>query len=817
MLLESSITWLHLSDLHACNPLTGWDAEDVLADLHEDLDRLRETHGLAPDLVFFTGDAGFGHLGTGRGEILAEQFDEAERFFGRMREICGIAQDRFFIVPGNHDVHRGRVNPSDTSWLDALIGQGDDDVVALLKDRGTQWHSMLGRLSNYHDFLKRHSYDHLLDDPRRLVFSSVREISGVKVGVAGFNTAWSCCRSPERGKLWWGGRWQVKVLARQLADCDLRFALTHHPGGWFTEAEDPEVDDMLKRRFDLRLHGHEHRGWIELVSQATEQRDHLRISAGACYAASEKEKGYNFGRLDPSTGSVEVFLRRYDETGEGWVANEVAHKTTSDGRWTSQPLRQLVGVRPTLEETLAVGQPEPRSQSKETSKHTEARESDILQRGIIGIQPGNHKDPTADEPAQAASGRRHLPAALAAVALAAAVSGVGYLASRRDSEPVPAPSETAPRRDLVVPGMVAIRGGSFDMGSTGAEVDAAFEWCHELFGDGCRRDVYARELPLHQVDLSPFVIDAHEVTRDAFVGWLDSLAGVEATPDGRVVEGGVHLLTLQRSGIEHHDGRFTAKPGEGARPVTRVTWFGARAFCQAHSKRLPTEAEWEFAARGPDRRTFPWGEAEPGCSDAVFARRPGRACAGMGEVAVDAKTESADRTPEGVLHLGGNVSEWVQDAFVPRYAECPGGCRDPVREAEGGGRVVRGGHWGAYAEQTRVAGRGRQAAGEPHHQIGFRCTKDDRTRPPTEIPSPGGAAHGRVRTFGMMSPLRGLASLDGVPGVRSLTPGYPIPPSGLRRSTTGLSQEPPCFQTFVQIPRRSASERDRSGHSMKMI
>ncbi len=342
--MAPSITWLHLSDLHACNPRTGWDASDVLADLEQDLGRLREAHALAPDLIFFTGDAGFGHLGAGGGEGLGDQLEEAEGFFCRLREISGVDRERFFLVPGNHDVHRGQVNPSDTGWLDARIGPSDGDVVALLKEGGTQWRSIAGRLGEYRAFLERHGYHHLLDDPRRLLYTSVREIRGLKLGIAGFNTAWSCCRDGERGKLWWGGRWQAKELAGRLEDCDLRIALTHHPGGWFTEAEDPAADDMLKRRFDLRLHGHEHRGWIEMVSRVSEGHDHLRLSAGACYAASEKEKGYNFGRLDPAAGTVDVFLRRYDETGEGWVAHQLAHRTASDGRWRSEPLRQLVSV-----------------------------------------------------------------------------------------------------------------------------------------------------------------------------------------------------------------------------------------------------------------------------------------------------------------------------------------------------------------------------------------------------------------------------------------------------------------------------------------
>ena len=382
-----------------------------------------------------------------------------------------------------------------------------------------------------------------------------------------------------------------------------------------------------------------------------------------------------------------------------------------------------------------------------------ANELDRLQWGITDVRPEDREDSATEQeaavqratvqrattPRDAAS--RHLSIMLAATLFAAAVVGAGFYASRQRSEPSPtrphSVSTDGALTDTVapdaVPGMVDFAGGSFEMGSTDAEVDAALAWCRELTGDGCRREIYAREQPVRMVHLSPFRIDVHEVTRFAFAAWLSRMIGARITADGRVVSGRTHLLNLDDGDpesspgldIELRDGRLTVQPVAGTRPMTGVTWFGARAFCRGQGKRLPTEAEWEFVARGPERRTFPWSDVVLGCADAVFARRSQRACAHFGEGAVNATAESADRTPAGVLHLGGNVSEWVEDAFVDRYAECPDGCRDPVQEtSDSDERVVRGGHWGAFAEQTRAAGRGRQKAGEPHHQIGFRCAQD---------------------------------------------------------------------------------------------
>jgi Tfp pilus assembly protein PilF len=354
------LTWLHLSDLHACNPHTGWDAADVLEDLPEDLARVRDAHGLEPDLIFFTGDAAFGHLGSGDGKSIAEQFEEAEILFTEIRDIFGVAQERFFLVPGNHDVHRGKANGGDTTTLDGF--RDDDAVLQLMQAKGAQWTSILRRLEDYREYLERFEYQHLLGS-EHLNYTQSMEINGLRVGVAGFNTAWSCCRNGERGKLWWGGRRLVKEMARQLKDCDLRIALTHHPSGWFTEHEDPKVENMLKSRFALRLHGH----------------DHLRIGAGACYATSEAEKGYNFGRFDPETGAVEVWFRRWDETNEGWAPHSMGHgKTSNDGLWRSESLRLLARALPSDDD----GE---KSEKDENAEKSEEREpSGPESRGVYG-------------------------------------------------------------------------------------------------------------------------------------------------------------------------------------------------------------------------------------------------------------------------------------------------------------------------------------------------------------------------------------------------------------------------------------------------
>jgi serine/threonine-protein kinase len=275
------------------------------------------------------------------------------------------------------------------------------------------------------------------------------------------------------------------------------------------------------------------------------------------------------------------------------------------------------------------------------------------------------------------------------------------------------------------------------MGRTAQEAEAE---CAALGAD-CLHNVVEREQPPRTVHLSPFYLDVNEVTNHEFSIWLGGLDAAFAedpnTHEKRWVttlDGRTRLVDLSGpyAGI-HYDpkkGSFEELPGAGNRPVVQITWDSARMYCAAVGKRLPTEAEWEFAARGKTARRYPWGDTPPTCEGTVFARdSEGTACNGKPLGPADVSASPQDWTPEGVHDLFGNVQEWIEDAFLmPYYPDC-GPCINPVVELETAipdeQRVVRGGAWsnsifGASSARARYHRNGMTTG------LGVRCAVTER-------------------------------------------------------------------------------------------
>jgi formylglycine-generating enzyme required for sulfatase activity len=156
------------------------------------------------------------------------------------------------------------------------------------------------------------------------------------------------------------------------------------------------------------------------------------------------------------------------------------------------------------------------------------------------------------------------------------------------------------------------------------------------------------------------------------------------------------------------DARFN----QPAHPVVGVTWDDAQAYCRWAGLALPTEAQWEAAARGTDRRPYPWGDAPPTPQHANFG--------GSGTTPVGAFPAGVG--PYGTLDQAGNVWEWCADSWVPdAYQRFSDGAKDPVAQGDKTLRSVRGGSWNNPARDLHAALRDCGSARSRFNWQGFRC------------------------------------------------------------------------------------------------
>jgi serine/threonine protein kinase/formylglycine-generating enzyme required for sulfatase activity len=390
-------------------------------------------------------------------------------------------------------------------------------------------------------------------------------------------------------------------------------------------------------------------------------------------------------------------------------------------------------LRPSSPDGDAAPEEDPRADAGDADSQGDAGEGD----GEDDRAGGRRTRPGRKPAGRTKSGRRTplppksrspLPWVLGAMALAGAGVG-GWLVLGGKPTPKPQPPIGGGGRPGKAPeGMIAIARAAFSMGSAEPEIDAAWALC-QAGGGSCRRDIFERERPARAVTVAGFFLDRTEVTNAAFAAWLAQ--GGARVKDNRYVQddGGQTLLDLHEKygGVEQRGATFAARSGREQKPVIQVSWFGASAFCAGQGKRLPTEAEWELAARGPARRSFPWGEAAPASCDGVtFARARGAACEGS-DGAADVASHAQDVTPEGAFDLGGNVREWVADVFITPYPACPPPCANPVQGAGGAERAVRGGSWSLRGDACRGAGRSRADAARMQTDIGFRCAQSDQS------------------------------------------------------------------------------------------
>jgi len=299
---------------------------------------------------------------------------------------------------------------------------------------------------------------------------------------------------------------------------------------------------------------------------------------------------------------------------------------------------------------------------------------------------------------------------------------IGYLRFGRESSRVDPPVDTGGPSDTRSPsagppapdcptGMVPVSAATFRMGSPDGTGDAD-------------------EHPQHEVTLSAFCIDRTEVTVKAYLACV-AARGCSAAP-----------LTVSWSGYSAADvklySRFCNRDDRPEHPINCIDWNQATAYCAWAGKRLPSEAEWEYAARGGDGRAYPWGNEAP---SAKRLNACGSECVAMAKRELNtnwAKVHDASdgwettapvgsfpdsASPFGALDMAGNVWEWTADWYGPYTAAA---ATNP-RGAHGGSfLVIRGGGWDDYdAGDVRAANRDRDEASIRYFYVGFRCARGD--------------------------------------------------------------------------------------------
>jgi len=258
--------------------------------------------------------------------------------------------------------------------------------------------------------------------------------------------------------------------------------------------------------------------------------------------------------------------------------------------------------------------------------------------------------------------------------------------------------------------MVYVPAGEFGMGSTNEQTALAYELCQRYYAT-CERTWFDDEKPLHTVSLAGFWIDKYEVTNAQY---------------RRCVEAG-QCRPPSESRSATRD-RYYGNPEFDNYPVVGVSWDDAQAYCRWSDKRMPSEAEWERAARGSDERTWPWGNA----FDASLANSCDRNCAQDSSVAAwdDGYADTSPvghyspqgDSPYGVADLAGNVWEWVADWYAPDYyGHSP--ASSPQGPATGERKVVRGGSFASQVYFLRTTHRNRYAPDSRLSNVGFRCAR----------------------------------------------------------------------------------------------
>jgi len=256
--------------------------------------------------------------------------------------------------------------------------------------------------------------------------------------------------------------------------------------------------------------------------------------------------------------------------------------------------------------------------------------------------------------------------------------------------------------------MVYVPAGEFLMGSTQQQVNEAFEQGKKENKDA-KIEWYSDQMPQHRQSVAaPFWLDLTPVTNSEYARFTE--AGGYRNAAYWTEPGWAWAQKENKTGAVAYDGFL-----EPQQPRVGVTWFEAYAYCHWRGGRLPTEAEWEWAARGPENRIYPWGSAFV-AANVIYGRKNGNMTAVVGE-----GIRKAGASWVGALDMSGNVWDWCSTLYEPY----PYAFDDKRESIQNGNRtcVLRGGSWNNNSSYLRAANRNGNSPDIEFNFVGFRCVR----------------------------------------------------------------------------------------------
>lgn len=257
--------------------------------------------------------------------------------------------------------------------------------------------------------------------------------------------------------------------------------------------------------------------------------------------------------------------------------------------------------------------------------------------------------------------------------------------------------------------MAWIKGGNFVRGSSFKENQAALKMCRK-YDRSCQLWWFSDEIPVKLITLKSYWIDIYETTNAQYLEFvkatghrpaLDDTCTTDSCWEGNLWKGESFSPLIKNQ------------------PVTQVDWYDAVAYCEWRGKRLPTEAEWEKAARGPSGNIYPWGNGSPK-GKATYGKK-WQGIATMTNVG----TYPGGVSIYGVHDMAGNVWEWVSDWYHRTYYR-KSRKKNPKGYTKGEFKVLRGGSWVNFPDSLRSSFRRWSRPDVRFNDTGFRCAKDSK-------------------------------------------------------------------------------------------